>query len=179
MLSHTLVSSALFLCVGVLYDRLHSRDIARYGGVVNNMPHFALFAMLFTLGSVGLPGTSGFIGEFLAMLGAFNASTWMAFVAGLGVILGAAYMLWLYRRVFFGPLVKADVAAMKDLTFKEYAAFTPLAVLVLVMGVQPHLFKDVISPTMQAIVENAKTRTAPPAPSYAQTLAPAAKKATQ
>jgi NADH-quinone oxidoreductase subunit M len=158
MLSHTLVSSALFLCVGVLYDRLHSRDIARYGGVVNNMPHFALYAMLFTLASVGLPGTSGFIGEFLAMQGAYIANTWMAFVAGLGVILGAAYMLWLYRRVFFGPLVKEDVAEMKDLTAKEYAAFIPLAALVLVMGIQPHLFKDVIGPTMRSIVETAKTR---------------------
>jgi NADH-quinone oxidoreductase subunit M len=160
MLSHTLVSSALFLCVGVLYDRLHSRDIARYGGVVNNMPHFALYAMLFTLASVGMPGTSGFVGEFLAMQGAYVASTWMAAVAGLGVILGAAYMLWLYRRVFFGPLVKEDVAGMTDLTVKEYVAFVPLAVLVLVMGIQPHLFKDVISPTMKAIVETTKARTA-------------------
>jgi NADH-quinone oxidoreductase subunit M len=160
MLSHTLVSSALFLCVGVLYDRLHSRDIARYGGVVNNMPHFALYAMLFTLASVGMPGTSGFVGEFLAMQGAYVASTWMAAVAGLGVILGAAYMLWLYRRVFFGPLVKEDVAGMTDLTVKEYVTFVPLAVLVLVMGIQPHLFKDVISPTMKAIVETTKARTA-------------------
>ncbi len=154
MLSHTLVSSALFLCVGVLYDRMHSREIASYGGVVKNMPHFALFAMLFTLASVGLPGTSGFIGEFLAMQGAFLVNTWMAAVAGLGVILGAAYMLWLYRRVFYGPLVKPDVAAMRDLTWKEYAVFVPLAVLVLWMGIQPSHFKSIMTPTLTAIVQN-------------------------
>ncbi|MBI3418693.1 MAG: NADH-quinone oxidoreductase subunit M [Proteobacteria bacterium] len=160
MLSHTLVSSALFLVVGVLYDRLHSREISRYGGVVNNMPHFAMYAMLFTLASVGLPGTSGFIGEFLSMQGAFLANTWMAAVAGLGVILGAAYMLWLYRRVFFGPLTKPDVKEMTDLTWKEYAALAPLAVLVLVMGIQPGVFKDVISPTMKAIADTAHARIA-------------------
>jgi NADH-quinone oxidoreductase subunit M len=160
MLSHTLVSSALFLCVGVLYDRLHTRDIGRYGGVVNNMPHYALLAMLFMLGSVGLPGTSGFIGEFLSMQGAFLSNTWMAFVAGLGVILGAAYMLWLYRRVFFGPLTKDDVKAMPDLTWKEYGALVPLGILVLVMGIQPHWFKDTISPTMQAIIKTVNERVA-------------------
>ncbi len=163
MLSHALVSSALFLCVGVIYDRLHSREIARYGGLASNMPHYAFLAMIFTLGAVGLPGTSGFVGEFLAMQGAFLVSTWMAAVAGLGVILGAAYMLWLYRRVFFGRLDKPGVAAMKDLTFKEYATLAPLAVLVLVMGVQPSLFKDSIAPTMRDIAETAKAR-ANPAP---------------
>lgn len=152
MLSHTIVSSALFLCVGVLYDRLHTRDISRYGGVVNNMPHFALFAMLFTMASIGFPATSGFVGELLAMQGAFMVNTWMAAVAGLGVILGAAYMLWLYRRVFFGPLTKPDVAAMKDLTWKEYAVFIPLAVLTLWMGIQPAAFKDITTPTLKAIV---------------------------
>lgn len=152
MLSHTIVSSALFLCVGVLYDRLHTREIARYGGVVNNMPHFALFAMLFTMASIGFPATSGFVGELLAMQGAFLVNTWMAAVAGLGVILGAAYMLWLYRRVFFGPLNKPDVAEMKDLTWKEYAVFTPLAILTLWMGIQPGVFKDITAPALKAIV---------------------------
>jgi NADH-quinone oxidoreductase subunit M len=161
MLSHTLVSSALFLCVGVLYDRMHTREISRYGGVVNNMPHFALYAMLFTMASVGLPGTSGFIGEFLSMQGAFVVSTWMAAVAGLGVVLGAAYMLWLYRRVFYGPLTKPDVAAMKDLTIKEYAVFVPLAVLTLWMGIQPDAFKQYITPTVEAIVKTHESRTAP------------------
>jgi NADH-quinone oxidoreductase subunit M len=151
MLSHAIVSPALFLCVGVLYDRLHTREITRYGGVVNNMPHFALYAMLFTMASIGFPGTSGFVGEFLTMQGAFMVNTWMAAVAGLGVILGAAYMLWLYRRVFFGPLVKPDVAEMKDLTWKEYAFFIPLAVLTLWMGIQPGHFKDFITPTLKAI----------------------------
>ncbi len=163
MLSHTLVSSALFLCVGVVYDRLHTREIARYGGIVNNMPHFALFAMLFTMGSVGLPGTSGFVGEFLAMQGAFLASTWMAAVAGLGVILGAAYMLWLYRRVFYGPLTKPDVMAMKDLAWNEYAALLPLAVFTIWMGVQPNVFKSYVTPTTNHIME-AITHTASPLP---------------
>lgn len=153
MLSHTIVSSALFLCVGVLYERLHTREISRYGGVVKNMPHFALFAMLFTMASIGFPATSGFVGELLAMQGAFLVNTWMAAVAGLGVILGAAYMLWLYRRVFFGPLTKPDVAAMQDLTWKEYAVFVPLAVLTLWMGIQPAHFKDITTPTLKAIVD--------------------------
>lgn len=169
MLSHTLVSSALFLCVGVLYDRLHTREIARYGGVVKNMPHFALFAMLFTLASIGLPGTSGFVGEFLSMQGAFLKNTWMTAVAGIGVIFGAAYMLWLYRRVFYGPLTKPDVAAMPDLTFKEYVVFVPLAVLVLWMGIQPATFKDVISPSVKAIVEHLPSpQKAPPSPQFAE-----------
>jgi NADH-quinone oxidoreductase subunit M len=159
MLSHTLVSSALFLCVGVLYDRLHTREISRYGGVVNNMPHFALFAMFFTMASVGLPGTSGFIGEFLTMQGAYLSNTWMAAVAGTGVVLGAAYMLWLYRRVFYGALDKPDVAAMPDLTAKEYMVFVPLAVLTLWMGIQPNAFKQYVTPTVTAIIETHHKRT--------------------
>ena len=104
MLSHGIVSGALFLCVGVVYDRLHTRDIARYGGLVNNMPRYAFVFMIFMLASVGLPGTSGFVGEFLVMLGVFQASTWVAFFIATGMILGATYMLWLYRRVIFGTL---------------------------------------------------------------------------
>ena len=115
MLSHGIVSGALFLCVGVVYDRLHSREIARYGGLVNNMPRYAFAFMIFTMASVGLPGTSGFIGEFLVMVGVFKASTWVAFFITTGIILGAAYMLWLYRRVVFGKLEKDDVKAMLDL----------------------------------------------------------------
>lgn len=175
MLSHTLVSSALFFCVGVIYDRLHTRDIARYGGVAINMPHYALFAMLFTMASVGLPGTSGFIGEFLAMQGAYLANTWMAAVAGLGVILGAAYMLWLYRRVFYGPLDKPDVAAMPDLTAKEYMVFVPLAVFTIWMGVQPNHFKGIVTPTLQAIVETHHQRTGTVLPVAAPVAAPAVK----
>ena len=115
MLSHGVVSGALFLCVGVVYDRLHTREIARYGGLVNNMPRYAVAFMLFMLASVGLPGTSGFVGEFLVMIGAFRANTWVAFLATTGIILGAAYMLWLYRRVIFGKLTQDDVKGMLDL----------------------------------------------------------------
>jgi NADH-quinone oxidoreductase subunit M len=140
MLSHGLVSGALFLCVGVVYDRLHTREIARYGGVANNMPRYALFFMLFTMASVGLPGTSGFVGEFLAMMGIYGASTWAAFVATTGIILGAAYMLYLYRRVVQGPLVKPDVAAMKDLSARELVLMVPIAAVVMWMGIYPESF---------------------------------------
>jgi len=140
MLSHGLVSGALFLCVGVVYDRLHTREIARYGGVANNMPRYALFFMLFTMASVGLPGTSGFVGEFLAMMGIYGASTWAAFVATTGIILGAAYMLYLYRRVVQGPLVKPDVAAMKDLSARELVLMIPIAAVVMWMGIYPESF---------------------------------------
>jgi NADH-quinone oxidoreductase subunit M len=140
MLSHGLVSGALFLCVGVIYDRLHTREIARYGGLANNMPYYALFFMLFTMGSVGLPGTSGFVGEFLSLVGAYHASTWVAFVATTGIILGAAYMLYLYRRVVYGPLTKDDVAAMPDLSLREWALLAPIAAAVLWMGVYPESF---------------------------------------
>jgi NADH-quinone oxidoreductase subunit M len=140
MLSHGLVSGALFLCVGVVYDRLHTREIGRYGGVANNMPRYALFFMLFTMASVGLPGTSGFVGEFLSMMGIYGASTWAAFVATTGIVLGAAYMLYLYRRVVQGPLDKPDVAAMKDLSPRELAILVPLAIVVMWMGVYPESF---------------------------------------
>jgi NADH-quinone oxidoreductase subunit M len=140
MLSHGLVSGALFLCVGVVYDRLHTREISRYGGVANNMPHYALLFMVFTMASVGLPGTSGFVGEFLSMMGIYGASTWAAFVATTGIILGAAYMLYLYRRVVQGPLTKADVAAMTDLSARELLILVPLALAVLWMGVYPESF---------------------------------------
>jgi len=140
MLSHGLVSGALFLCVGVVYDRLHTREISRYGGVANNMPHYALLFMVFTMASVGLPGTSGFVGEFLSMMGIYGASTWAAFVATTGIVLGAAYMLYLYRRVVQGPLTKPDVAAMSDLSARELLILVPLALAVLWMGVYPESF---------------------------------------
>ena len=154
MLSHTFVSSALFLCVGVVYDRLHTREIARYGGMANNMPHYAFMFMIFMLGSVGLPGTSGFIGEFLSMQGAYLANSWYAFIAATGVILGAAYMLWLYRRLFYGPLEKADVKAMPDLNLREYAMFLPLLAMVFWMGIYPTTFRDVFAPTVNKIVSD-------------------------
>ncbi|MGH6782403.1 MAG: NADH-quinone oxidoreductase subunit M, partial [Sphingomonadaceae bacterium] len=140
MLSHGLVSGALFLCVGVIYDRLHTREIARYGGLSDNMPKYALLFMLFTMASVGLPGTSGFVGEFLSLVGGYKANSLVAFVATTGIILGAAYMLYLYARVCYGKLDKADVAAMPDLSAREMALLAPIAAAVLWMGVYPESF---------------------------------------
>ena len=140
MLSHGLVSGALFLCVGVVYDRLHTRQIDRYGGLSDNMPGYALLFMLFTMASVGLPGTSGFVGEFLSMVGTYRASTWAAVVATTGIILGAAYMLYLYWRIAFGVARNADAAAMPDLSAREYWLLAPIAAAVLWMGVYPETF---------------------------------------
>jgi NADH-quinone oxidoreductase subunit M len=152
MISHTFVSSALFLCVGVVYDRLHTREIGRYGGMATNMPNYAVMFMVFMLASVGLPGTSGFVGEFLTMQGAFISNTWYAFLAATGIILGAAYMLWLYRRLFYGPLNKDDVRAMPDLNLREYAMFVPLLLLVLWLGIYPSSFRDVFATTVNRIL---------------------------
>src|SRR5687768_9194849 len=140
MLSHGLVSGALFLCVGVIYDRMHTREIERYGGLANNMPGYALLFMLFTMASVGLPGTSGFVGEFLALVGAYEASSLVAAVATTGIILGAAYMLWLYWRVAYGTNRNADAAAMPDLNAREWWLLGPIAAAVLWMGVYPESF---------------------------------------
>ena len=140
MLAHGLVSAALFLCVGVIYDRLHTREIDRYGGLSNNMPYYALFFMVFTMASVGLPGTANFVGEFLSLVGAYNANSWGAAVATTGIILGAAYMLWLYRRVAFGESRNADAAAMPDLSLREWAMLAPIAAATLWMGVYPESF---------------------------------------
>jgi len=137
MLSHGLVSGALFLAVGVVYDRLHTREIDRFGGLVNNMPLYAVSFLIFTFASVGLPGTSGFVGEILILISAFSISGWWAFGIGLGVILGAAYMLILYRRVIFGPLEKEDLKKLTDLTFNEKVIFAPLIVLIILFGVYP------------------------------------------
>jgi NADH-quinone oxidoreductase subunit M len=140
MLSHGLVSGALFLCVGVVYDRLHTRDIDRYGGLSNNMPAYALFFMVFTMASVALPGTSGFVGEFLALVGAYEANSWVALVATTGIILGAAYMLWLYWRIAFGTARTTEAAALPDLTKRELAMLAPIAVAVFWMGIYPESF---------------------------------------
>jgi NADH-quinone oxidoreductase subunit M len=140
MLSHGLVSGALFLCVGVVYDRLHTREIDRYGGLANNMPAYALLFMVFTMASVGLPGTSGFVGEFLALVGGYEANSWVATVATTGIILGAAYMLLLYWRVAFGTSRNPDAAAMPDLSRRELALLVPIALAVLWMGVYPESF---------------------------------------
>jgi len=140
MLSHGLVSGALFLCVGVVYDRLHTREIDRYGGLANNMPAYALLFMLFTMASVGLPGTSGFVGEFLSLVGAYHISSFVAAVATTGIILGAAYMLYLYWRVVYGTSRNADAAAMPDLTWREAVGLGAIGLVVLWMGVYPESF---------------------------------------
>ena len=140
MLSHGLVSGALFLCVGVIYDRLHTREIARYGGLANNMPGYALLFMLFTMASVGLPGTSGFVGEFLSLTGTYRASSWGAVVATTGIVLGAAYMLYLYWRVVYGTSRNADASAMPDLSHREWLLLAPIAAVVLWMGIYPESF---------------------------------------
>jgi len=152
MLSHGVVSGALFLCVGVVYDRLHTRDISRYGGLVHRMPKYALVFMIFTMASVGLPGTSGFVGEFLVVAGAFQDNTWVAAIAATGLILGAAYMLYLYRRVIFGKLEKDDLKAMMDLNWREIGILAPLVLIVIWMGVYPSSFLDLIHPSVDAIV---------------------------
>lgn len=152
MLSHGLVSGALFLCVGVIYDRLHTREISRYGGLSVNMPKYALLFMLFTMASVGLPGTSGFVGEFLSLAGAYKVSTWATFIATTGIILGAGYMLYLYRRIAFGPQINADAAAMSDVNIREMLLLAPIAVVVLWMGVYPETFLAPIRRDVATIV---------------------------
>jgi NADH-quinone oxidoreductase subunit M len=160
MLSHGLVSGALFLCVGVIYDRLHTREISRYGGLSINMPKYALLFMLFTMASVGLPGTSGFVGEFLSLAGAYKVSTWATLIATTGIILGAGYMLYLYRRIAFGEQVNADAAAMSDVDGREMWLLAPIAVAVLWMGIYPESFLAPIRKDVANIVERVE-RAAP------------------
>jgi NADH-quinone oxidoreductase subunit M len=157
MLSHGVVSGALFLCVGVVYDRMHSREIATYGGLVHRMPKYATVFMLFTLASIGLPGTSGFIGELLIMVGAFRVSTWVAALIALGVILGAAYMLYLYRRVIFGALIKEELKSIIDLSHREVIVFAPLVLVVLWMGIWPMDFLGPIEASVNNLVEQYHT----------------------
>lgn len=154
MLSHGLVSGALFLCVGVIYDRMHTRDIDAYGGLVNNMPKYATVFMIFTMANVGLPGTSGFVGEFLTMLGVFRVNTWVAFFAATGVVLSAAYALWLYRRVVFGALTKDSLKGLLDLSTREKVIIYPLAVLVIFFGVYPAPVFDATAASVKALVTN-------------------------
>lgn len=153
MLSHGIVSAALFLCVGIVYDRLHTREITRYGGLVANMPTYAIVFMIFTLASVGLPGTSGFVGEFLVLLGTFRVDTISATLAASGMVLGAAYALWLYRRVIYGKLVHADLKGLKDLSTREIAIMLPLIVIVFWMGIFPKTFLNIIEPAVKGLVK--------------------------
>ncbi|MCI0467399.1 MAG: NADH-quinone oxidoreductase subunit M [Beijerinckiaceae bacterium] len=157
MISHGLVSSALFLCVGVLYDRMHTRDISAYGGLVHRMPLYAAVFMIFTLANVGLPGTSGFIGEFLTLIGTFKVNSWVALLATAGVILSAAYALYLYRRVVFGVLEKPSLAAMSDLSWREAAVFAPLVLLTILYGVYPAPVLDSSVASIEALIKSYDT----------------------
>ena len=153
MLSHGVVSAALFLIVGVVYDRIHSREIADYGGLVHRMPSYALVFMVFMLASVGLPGTSGFVGEFLVLTGTFQVNAWVALLAATGVILGAVYMLYLYRRVIFGQLTKESLAAIRDMNGREIAVFAPLLLIVFIMGIYPEPFLAVMHVSVENLIE--------------------------
>jgi len=153
MISHGLVSAALFFCVGVIYDRLHTREISAYGGVAAVMPRYAVFFMFMMLASVGLPGTSGFVGEILVLVGAWHASSWVAFFTATGLVLGATYMLWLYRRVMFGAIVNDQVKAMEPMQMREFSIFLPLTFLVLLFGVYPMALLDVMAVSIQFVLD--------------------------
>src|SRR5690349_19191027 len=154
MLSHGIVSAALFLCVGIVYDRMHTREIAAYGGLVNRMPLYAFVFMVFTLANVGLPGTSGFVGEFLSLIGTFRVNNWVATLATLGTILSAAYALWLYRKIIFGTLEKPALFNIRDIGWREIAIMTPLIVLTIVLGVYPKPVLDISSASVAQLIEN-------------------------
>jgi NADH-quinone oxidoreductase subunit M len=145
MIAHGFVSGAMFLCIGVLYDRVHSREIASYGGVVNTMPNFAAFALLFAMANCGLPATAGFVGEWMVILGAVKANFWLGFGAATALIFGAAYTLWMYKRVYLGPVANDDVRALKDINAREFLMLGMLAVAVLYMGINPKPFTDVMN----------------------------------
>ncbi len=153
MISHGFISGALFLCVGVMYDRVHSREIKDYGGVVNTMPHFAAFMMLFAMANAGLPGTSGFVGEFVVILSAYQANFWIAFLAALTLILGAAYTLWMYKRVIFGDIANDNVKHLKDINSRETFILSMLAIVVLIFGIYPAPLFDAMHPTLEHLFE--------------------------
>jgi NADH-quinone oxidoreductase subunit M len=154
MVSHGIVSAALFLCVGIVYDRMHTREIAAYGGLVNRMPLYAFVFMVFTLANVGLPGTSGFVGEFLSLIGTFRVNSWVATLATLGTILSAAYALWLYRKIIFGTLEKPALFDIRDIGWREIAIMTPLIVLTIVLGVYPKPVLDISSASVAQLIDN-------------------------
>ena len=152
MVSHGFVSGALFLCVGVLYDRLHTRDIGAYGGVVNTMPVFATFFVLFALANAGLPGTSGFVGEFLVILASFRANFWYALLAGTTLVLGAAYTLWMIKRVVFGAVANDGVAGLQDLSMREFMILALMAGGVLIIGLWPAPLVDIMAASVDKLV---------------------------
>jgi NADH-quinone oxidoreductase subunit M len=154
MISHGIVSAALFLCVGVVYDRMHTREIAAYGGLVNRMPVYAFVFMVFTLANVGLPGTSGFVGEFLTLIGTFRVNTWVATLATLGTILSAAYALWLYRKVIFGKLEKPSLLAIRDIGWREMVVLAPLVILTIVFGIYPKPVLDISAASVVQLMDN-------------------------
>jgi len=161
MVSHGLISAALFLCVGVMYDRLHSREISAYGGVINRMPIFGAFMVLFAMANSGLPGTSGFVGEFLVIIASFKVNFWYAFLAAMTLILGAAYTLWLVKRVIFGPVGNDRVANLEDLNGREFFVLAVLAVGVLLLGLWPAPLLEVTQPSVQHLVEQITTSKLP------------------
>lgn len=154
MISHGFISGALFLCIGVLYDRMHSRDIAAYGGVVNTMPKFAAFFLFFSMANAGLPATSGFVGEFMVILGAVSFNPWTAFAAAATMVLGAAYSLWMYKRVAFGPVANPQVAALRDINAREFLMLALLAGVTLWMGIQPKPFTDLTETSVDALLQH-------------------------
>jgi NADH-quinone oxidoreductase subunit M len=167
MLSHGVVSGALFLCAGVIYDRMHTREIAAYGGLVARMPMYAACLMVFALANVGLPGTGGFVGEFLAMLGTFRVNTWVVIFAATGAILSAAYMLYLYWRVIFGKLVRPTLQTIQDLSLREFAILSPLVIITIIMGVYPNFVFDVTHASVANLVHQSQLALAPQPPKLA------------
>ena len=154
MISHGFISAAMFLCVGVMYDRMHSRQIADYGGVVNTMPKFAAFMMLFAMANCGLPATSGFVGEFMVIMGAMKYNFWVAFLASTTLIFGAAYTLWMYKRVVFGEIANDHVRQLKDINGREFLVLALLAVPVLWMGIQPAPFTDIMHASVGELLKH-------------------------
>jgi NADH-quinone oxidoreductase subunit M len=161
MISHGIVSAALFLCVGVVYDRMHTREIAAYGGLVNRMPVYAFVFMVFTLANVGLPGTSGFVGEFLSLIGTFRVNNWVATIATFGTILSACYALWLYRKMIFGKLEKPALLNIRDIGWREAIIFTPLVILTILFGIYPKPVLDLSAASVTQLLDNYQHALAP------------------
>ena len=157
MIAHAFVSGAMFLCIGVLYDRVHSREISSYGGVVNTMPNFTAFALLFSMANCGLPATAGFVGEWMVILGAVKANFWLGLAAATTLILGAAYTLWMFKRVYLGPVANEDVRGLADINSREFLMLGLLAAAVLAMGIYPRPFTDVMNTSVADLLKHVAT----------------------